>query len=68
MAQVCSLESLVELSLVGNRICELPAELGRCWQLKTLNAGANELCRLPNLERTMLLHAGLSCNLFSDDG
>eukprot|EP00966_Prymnesium_polylepis_P145226 3353697-Prymnesium_polylepis.1 len=66
-AAVCKLDCIVELSVVGNKICELPAELGKCWRMRVLNAGANELCGLPPLNGTTLVHVGMSCNMVADD-
>ena len=60
-------DSLVELSLVGNAICELPADLDLCKRLKVLNCAANELSGLPNLAGLReLSHVGLGYNCVND--
>ena len=67
-AAVVGMAGITELSVVGNRICELPVALGKCWRLRVLNAGANELRGLPRLNKTPLLHVGMNGNLIKDDG
>ena len=62
-------DSLCELSVVGNRICELPADLDLCRRLRVLNLSANELSGLPNLSALEnLAYVGLSYNRVDDDG
>ena len=62
-------ESLIELSVVGNTICELPADLDLCKHLRVLNLAANELSGLPNLSGMReLAHVGLAYNSVSDAG
>ena len=60
-------DSLRELTVVGNRICEMPAELDLCRRLRVLNLAANDLSGLPDLSRLReLAHVGLACNRVDD--
>jgi hypothetical protein len=60
-------DSLRELTVVGNRICEMPAELDLCRRLRVLNLAANDLSGLPDLTRLKeLAHVGLACNRVDD--
>ena len=62
-------DSLVELSVVGNMICELPADLDLCRRLHVLNLACNELAGLPNLSGLReLSHVGLGFNRVTDQG
>jgi hypothetical protein len=60
-------DSLCQLSVVGNFICELPADLDLCRRLRVLNLAANELAGLPNLSGLKeLMHVGLAYNKVDD--
>ena len=60
-------EALRELTVVGNRICELPTDLGVCRRLRVLNLAANELSGLPNLlDLGELAHVGMAFNRVDD--
>ena len=62
-------ESLVQLSVVGNMIVELPADLDLCKRLRVLNLAANELAGLPKLVGLKgLIHVGLGYNRVTDHG
>ena len=62
-------ESLVQLSVVGNSILELPADLDLCKRLRVLNLAANELAGLPKLTTMRdLIHVGLGYNKITDAG
>ena len=62
-------ESLVQLSVVGNSILELPADLDLCKRLRVLNLAANELAGLPKLTTMReLMHVGLGYNRVTDAG
>ena len=62
-------DSLVQLSVVGNMICELPADLDLCRRLRVLNLACNELSGLPNLSGMReLIHVGLGFNRVTDSG
>ena len=59
--------SLRELTVVGNHIGEMPAELDLCRRLRVLNLAANDLSGLPDLSRLReLAHVGLACNRVDD--
>lgn len=60
-------ESLVQLSVVGNTIVELPTDLDLCKRLRVLNLAANELSGLPKLTTLKgLVHVGLAYNRVTD--
>ena len=60
-------ESLVQLSVVGNGLVEMPADLDLCRRLRVLNLSCNELSGLPKLSGLReLVHVGLGYNRITD--
>ena len=61
-----ALSMLEALTLTGNKISQLPRDMGRCERLQTLYAGANDITDpSPAFEPPCIIHAGLAHNKIS---